>query len=117
MSEILTTDAPQLSANDLTFAKEMAEALHSAYPNHLWAVTCDGVQGVATIRNLALSGLWGYRLLLPKIYSMSQFRAKVLHAGGEILERFNQRRGKAIDDHLANLELDFSGRTAGDYSK
>lgn len=111
------TDAPQLDANDLIFAKEMAEALHQAYPNHLWAVTCDGVQGVATIRNLALSGLWGYRLLLPKIYSMSQFKAKVLRAGGEILERFGQRRGTANDDHLAALSLDFSGRVAGDYSK
>ena len=48
---------------------------------------------------------------------MSQFKAKVLRAGGEILERFGQRRGVANDDHLAALPLDFSGRVAGDYSK
>jgi len=117
MIDNLATDAPQLSANDLVFAKEMAEALHAAYPNHLWAVTCESEKGIATIRNMMLSGDWGYILRLPTIYSMSQFKHKVLHAGGEILERFRLARGRANDDRISDLAVDFSGRVAGDKSK
>ena len=118
MNEIneLTTQTPDLPANDLIFAKEMAETLHAAYPGHLWAVQVDGVQGVATIRHLALSGQYGYVLRLPLIYSMSQFKTKVLHAGGEMLERFKLARGRYNDDAVASLAIDHFGRTQGDYS-
>lgn len=117
MSEILTTDIPQLNANDLILAKEMAEALHQAYPKHLWAVTAEGEKGICTIRNLALSGLWGYVLHIPKIYSMSDFKRKVLRAGGEILERYRLARGMANDDNIASLATDFAGNIVGDKSK
>lgn len=115
--EALTTDAPQLTANDMIFAREMAETLHAQYPNHLWAVTCEGEKGIATIRNLALSGEWGYVLRLPAIYSMSQFKEKVIRAGGEILERFRLARGKANDDAISGLAMDRFGRTIGDTAK
>ncbi|MDD2989812.1 MAG: hypothetical protein PHI64_12720 [Zoogloea sp.] len=116
MSEI-TTDLPQLNANDLILAKEMAEALHQAYPKHLWAVTAEGEKGICTIRNLALSGQWGYVLHIPKIYSMSSFKQKVLRAGGEILERYRLTRGVASEDQLADLRLDHAGNVLGDKSK
>lgn len=113
----ITTDAPQISANDLIFAKEMAEALHAHYPGHLWAVTSESEKGIAVIRNLALSGRWGYVLRLPAIFSMSQFKHKVLLAGGEILERFALARGRANADALDNLPMDRLGVAIGDYSK
>lgn len=105
----LLTDAPQVAANDLVMAKQMADTLHRHYPGHLWAVTCDGAKGVADVRNLALSGRWGFRIILPAIYSASDFDRMVMRAGGEVLERFRQRRCR-IDHEALNAEpLNFAG--------
>lgn len=113
--DAMTTDAPQISANDLIFAKEMAEVLHAHYPGHLWAVSVEG--GMADIRNLMLSSQYGYRLRLPDVYSMSSFRHKVIHAGGEILERFKVLRGRADFEAMAGLPVDIAGRPIGDKSQ
>lgn len=104
----LVTDAPQLRANDLVMAKEMADALHSAYPGHMWAVSVD--KGLADVRNLALSGNWGFRLKLDTIYSGSSFKKDVLRAGGELLERFNVARKRFNLEEYAHMPTDFAGR-------
>ena len=85
----LVTENPELAANDLVMAKQMAETLHSHYPGHAWAVTCDGATGIATVRNLALSGNWGFTLKLTTTYSASEFRRRIVMAGGELLERYH----------------------------
>ena len=95
----------------------MAEALHAAYPGHLWGVTCEGEKGIATVRNLALAGNWGFVLKLADIYSASDWKKVVVRAGGELLERFRLRRGAADQDAIAGLSHDFAGRTLGDYAK
>lgn len=105
----LVTDTPQLAANDLIMAKQMAEALHEHYPGHLWAVTCDGQTGMADIRNLALSGTWGFRLRLPANFTASDFKRRVVMGGGELLERYRVSRGRMRPDELAGLQTDFSG--------
>lgn len=110
----LATDNPVGAANDIVMAKTMAEALHAAYPGHLWAVTCDGKTGMADIRNLALSGNWGFRLRLPDVYSASAFLKDVKMAGGEILERYNLSRGRLNVDQYSNLSSDFAGRFKAD---
>ena len=106
----LVTDNPIGAANDIVMAKEMAEALHTAYPGHLWAVTCDGQTGMADVRNMALSGNWGFRLRLTDIYSASAFRKDVVMAGGEILERYKLSRGRLNQDQYGTLRSDFAGR-------
>lgn len=113
----MTTDSPQIDANDLVFAKEMADTLHAHYPGYLWAVTAEGAKGIATIRNLSLSGVWGFILRLPAIYSMSQFKRKVVLSGGEILERYALDRAAANTDRLFDLPQDVAGRIVGDFSK
>lgn len=81
-------DAPtDLGANDFVMSKNMAEKLHQHFPNHLWAVTCEGKQGIATIRNLGLSGKYGFVLHLSRLNNDPGMKC-VLRAGGEILERF-----------------------------
>lgn len=110
----LVTDAPQLAANDFVMAREIAETLHKHYPGHLWAVTCQGDQGIATIRNLSLSGNWGFILHLPKIYSASEFGVRVVRGGGELLERYRVSRGRARHDELAALRTDFAGNHVAD---
>lgn len=97
------TDTPALaSANDYITAKNIAETLHKHYPGHVWAVTCEGRTGMATIRNLALSATYGYYIRLVELNGDSHMRI-VIKAGGEILERFNQRRGAMNSAHIEAL--------------
>lgn len=110
----LLTDAPEVAANDLVMAKTMADALHTAYQGHLWAVTCDGKSGMADVRNLFLSGNWGFRLKLHAIYSGSEFKKEVLRAGGELLERYRLSRGRFKEAEYHNLPTDFAGRLKAD---
>ena len=109
MTDEVVTDNPQGAANDVLMSKEMAEALHLAYPGHLWAVTCDGTIGFADVRNMLLSGNWGFRIKLDEIYSGSQFRKKVIMAGGELLERYRLSRGSFKQDEYSNLETNRAG--------
>ena len=113
MSE-LVTDNPKGNLHDILTARTMAEALHAAYPGHFWAVSCDGKTGMADVRNLALSGNWGFRIKLSGIYSASQFKKDVVKAGGEILERFKLNRGRLNDDQLSDRPTDFAGRLTAD---
>lgn len=87
------TDDPRVVALDYMMAKRMAEALHKHYPGHLWAVTCDGQQGIATVRNLRLSGQWGFLLKLSEVQNDPSLK-KVIMAGGEVLERYQIARGR-----------------------
>lgn len=113
----LSGGAPDLAIMDFNTAKEMAETLHTAYPGHMWAVTCEGDKGVASVRNLALSGEWGFILKLSDMYSSSDWKKKVIMAGGELLERFKLRRGLADQEAISSIQNDFSGRSIGDYAK
>lgn len=108
--EGLLTDTPQLSAYELTMAKNMADTLHKHYPLHLWAVTFDAKSGMADVRNMALSGNWGFRLKIPAIYSASSFDRDVMRAGGELLEHYRIRRAKADADEINAVPRDFAGR-------
>ncbi len=103
------TDSPVLdSANDYITAKNIAETLHKHYPGHVWAVTCEGKQGMATIRNLALSATYGYYIRLAELNGDSHMRM-VIRAGGEILERFRQRRGAMNADKIESLPHGVNG--------
>lgn len=117
MSDIITTDNPQGHAADIGMAKQMAEALHQHYPGHLWAVTCDGRTGMADVRNLALSGNWGFRLHIHKTYSASQWKHKVVMAGGELLERYRLRRGRFDEQEYNQLGTDRAGNILGDLKR
>lgn len=111
-----TIIATQDNLLDFDTAKNMAEWLNEQYPGHLWAVNVKGEQGIATVHNLMLSGQWGFILKLDKNYSASDFRRRVIKAGGELLERYNVRRGVVDQAQLAALPMDFAGRTVGDFS-
>lgn len=101
-------DSPQLGANELMLAKNAAEALHKAYPGHLWAVSVNG--SVLQVRNLYLSGHWGFVLHIPQFFSASDWDKKVLRAGGEVLERYKQRRGLVDEAGIHTLATDYAGR-------
>lgn len=78
---------------EMSMAKEIAETLHATYPGHLWAVTVRS--GVAIIKDLFVSSLWGYILKLKDIQHDAGARTKAVKlAGGEILERARLERGQ-----------------------
>lgn len=114
MTQEIVTDNPQLAANDLVMAKEMADALHTAYPGHMWAVACDGATGFADVRNMALSGNWGFRVKLRDVYSGSDFKRKVIMAGGEVLERYRLSRGHFRQHEYAAIPTDRLGNFKAD---
>jgi hypothetical protein len=87
------TGNPNVVALDFLTAKQMAETLHSHYPGHLWAVTCEGLKGIATVRNLRLSGRWGFVIKLRDLKADPGMK-EVIRAGGELLERYRVSRGR-----------------------
>lgn len=116
MGMIDLSGTPDVAALDYNLSRDMAETLHTAYPQHLWAVTCEGDKGIATVRNLALAGNWGFVLKLSELSTASDWKKKVVMAGGELLERFRLSRGMANNDAIADLPTDFAGRHIGDFA-
>lgn len=112
--DLLTTDSPELSANDFVMAKNMADTLHRHFPGHLWAVTCDGSKGIATVRNLNLSGAWGFVLKLPAIYSATEWDKQVMRSGGELLERYRLSRGRFSEEAWMQAPTNFAGHLVCD---
>jgi len=92
----------------------MAELLYKHYPDHLWAVTVESDQGIATVRNLRLSGNWGFILKLRDVVSHKELKRRVLLAGGELLERYKLSRGKFNVDEYLSLPTNFTGNIIGD---
>lgn len=96
---IVTADTEFTS--DMSMAKDIAEALTAHYNGHLWAVTVRG--GVAVIKALNISSLWGYVLKMDDIQHDAGARHKsVMRAGGEILERAKLKRGMYSEGSTVN---------------
>ena len=92
-------------------ARNVAEALEKKYPGWLWAVTAD--HGVVTVKSMLLSGNWGFILHENKIDNDYK---SVIRAGGEILERYNQHRGRFNQTKYSDLTMDRKGQLSGDRS-
>ena len=99
------------SLNDHTLAKNVAETLEKKYPGWFWAVNV--MDGVVTVKSLRISGNWGFVIHADKIdndYKM------VVMAGGEILERFKQQRGKFNNTLYNDLNMSRTEQLDGDYA-
>ena len=105
MSYLELDTEPELERRNIALSKLIAEKLHKEYPGHLWAVQADIEQGMATVRNLALSGEWGFYLKLSEVVN-DPYLKKVKWAGGEILERYRLHRGRFEISQLQELERD-----------
>jgi len=101
--------AEKFNVHDYSLAKNVAEKLEEKYPGWLWAVhVMDGIVGVKSMR---LSGNWGFILHANKIDNDYKV---VVDAGGEILERYRQKRGKFNQTTYEDLDMDSKGRLNGD---
>ena len=98
-------------ASDYTTAKNVAEHLEKKYPGWLWAV--NTMDGVVTVKSMLLSGNWGFVLHEDKLDN--DYKAVTL-AGGEILERYRQHRGKFNQDRYRDLTMDHKSQLNGDRS-
>lgn len=79
--------------NDMTMAKDIAETLFKHYNGYMWAVNV--ISGVAVIKCLNVSSLYGFVLKYKDIKDDAGYRHKeVVRAGGEILERARMGRGE-----------------------
>ena len=99
------------SLNDQTLAKNVAETLEKKYPGWFWAVNV--MDGVVTVKSFRLSGNWGFVIHSDKIDN--DYRS-VVTAGGEILERFRQHRGKYNDTLYNDLSMNNKRQLDGDYA-
>jgi hypothetical protein len=98
-------------SKDHMLAKNISEKLEEKYPGWLWAVHV--MDGLVNVKSMRLSGNWGFVLHTDKIdndYKM------VVMAGGEILERFRQRRGEFNETIYSDLRMDDKGKLNGDYA-
>lgn len=91
---------------DETLALELSALLDKHYPGHQWAVHVNSEGRVIDIRNLAISGYYGFRILMTRkteggiMYDPSheELKKEAVMAGGEILERAGLKRGKFDQD-------------------
>lgn len=89
----MLTMATTEEAQDMTMAKDIADTLFEKYPGYMWGVSVKS--GVAVIKCLNVSSLYGYILKYADIKDDAGYRKKeVLKAGGEILERAGMKRGE-----------------------
>ncbi|MBF0415945.1 MAG: hypothetical protein HQL79_09285 [Magnetococcales bacterium] len=92
-------------------AAAIGEVLWHVYPGYRWAVAVVG--GLARIRNLDLSGQWGFDVSLESLKNDPMLR-DVIRAGGEILERYRLSRSACNADRLNELPRWLSGEAKGD---
>jgi len=111
LEDDLDRSASQL-LKEQDIAKHIAEQLHEKYPDHLWGVNVDLDGGIATIRNLRLSGNWGFVLHLNKLLPLGYklFNKAIMRSGGEILERYQLARGRYNEDTYSQLHYNSAGR-------
>lgn len=87
---ILLGDEARLAQQEMALAGRAANLLDQTYPGHLWTAEVTG--GVLVIRNLALTGDWGFVLHPHKHLDLDH---SIRYSGGELLERFNIARDRA----------------------
>lgn len=104
MSDVVIQAYAKGTSTEYLQAKNIAEYLHKHYPGHLWAVMVE--KGIITIKNLALSGQWGFILHQDKIDNDGR---DIVRAAGELLERYNLHRGKLKENEFMDLKRNFKG--------
>lgn len=75
---------------DLWVARRTTELLERAYPGHPWLVEADSGKGVVTLSlPILMGGNWVYLIKWADLTP-----ARVVAAGGEVLERYRLPRGR-----------------------
>lgn len=100
MAVIYTESADPVN---LPLAKEIAEVLTFAYPNHSWWVRIDG--GIVVIKHFDISTTCGMVCRYDQLASDAMVRKRdVIRSAGELLERAHLRRGARDGDPVVRLD-------------
>lgn len=110
-------DAEWISPGDEVVAKNIADVLEKQYPGYLWMVHVSVRTGLIDIKNMLLTGKYGYTIKLTGLFSWDSLRDKVIQAGGEILERYDMPRSRFDAEKFGALERGFNGLPIGDLSR
>lgn len=94
-------------AADTRLCQEIVDKLLEHYPGHPWLVQVPRDQGVAIIKHPMLSALYGMVIHLKDLNSDRGMRL-VVKMGGEILERWNQKRTGLDFDEMMNAKPQFA---------
>lgn len=86
-------------------AKEAAEILSTAYPNHSWWVECKG--GVLVIKHFGISGTIGMLRHMAQLVGDANARKReIVRAAGELLERAGLPRRDYRGERVTHFEGD-----------
>ena len=96
--------------HDDNVAKECAESLVLAYPNHSWWVECR--DGLIIIKHFAISGARGTIGMVRRLTDLGgdakRRKQECLRGAGELLERAGLPRGANTGEPVFRVELDKS---------
>lgn len=88
-----------------SYAKDAAESLVTAYPNHSWWIECK--QGVLVIKHFGISGKIGMvRHLSALDHDAGARKRDIVHAAGELLERAGLPRRDYRGEDVRGLEVE-----------
>lgn len=107
-SEIFNSGHGLTREADIALGKKIMEKLVSFYPMHNWGIEVNHEAGHAVIRliykdtqgNVRVSN-YGYVMHIQNIQDEASLTERVKKAGGEWLERYNMKRGRANPDEIA----------------
>jgi hypothetical protein len=102
--KLLRYERKMTAKQEEELAAKIGNKLSAYYPGHIWAVNID--QGVVRIKNLYLSKRMGFKL---RVADVTPEMTEIMRAGGELLERFRQRRGWADEAALVVALKDIRG--------
>lgn len=124
VSEYITDPGSlQVSGSLENLTKRCGDVLEKNFPGWWWMINPDEEAGVMYFYTLRLSGEWGYTLKIDDVQKDPEKLALV--AGGEILERYNIKRGAydpdlvrgKITDLRGNFMPDITDRLSKDQKK
>ncbi len=101
--ELYGADGHKIEANDRMMVTQAMRVLKKHYPGYRWALGVDSEGGILYVKNLDVSTLWGYVIHLESLKGDPNLK-RVVMAGGEILERANQVRGKETDNPTTKVD-------------
>ena len=108
INHLVNYDHNTPSVLDMALCRRVHEVLKKHYSDHIWMVQPMPKQGVLNIYNALCSQQYGYTVLVKGIED-NNYHA-VVEAGGAILERYNQERGRMKLDKILEMPRDFAGR-------
>lgn len=97
VAEQATPDEQARALRDVALAKRIGEHLERQYSGHVFRVEVDSHGGIAKISHPLLPQTWCYVVHLSRLDADPSMKC-ITKAGGELLERFFQPRGRRRSD-------------------